>query len=65
MKFDEFKTYVEGERPAFSQRVKITEKEFKQHIEHMLGLSLSDYSNKTFAHRINQLRRFYFKVVID
>lgn len=65
MKFEEFKVYVEGERPSFSQRKKITEQEFKDHIKQLLGLSLSDSSNKTHANRINQLRRFYFKVVID
>ena len=65
MKFEEFKEHIEGERPKFSERPRITEGEFKKHIEHMFSVTLNSSENKTFAHRINQLRRFYFKVVLD
>ena len=61
----EFKKYVEGVRPAFSRRVRMTEQEFKRHIKDSLGVSLGNSGDKTYAQKINEIRRFFFKIVVD
>ena len=61
----EFKKYIEGERPAFSRRIRMTEQEFKRHVKDLLGVSLGTSGNKTHAQQINEIRRFFFKIVVD
>ena len=64
MTFLEFKKWVSGERPAFSKRIRITESEFKKHVDALYGISLLTADNKAHAQEINVLRRFYFKIVV-
>ena len=61
----EFEKIVSGPRPSFSERHRITEQEFRGHIEALWGVSLQNRRDKSHAQRINTIRRFYFKVVVE
>ena len=61
----EFKKIVSGPRPAFSERHRMTEKEFRGHIEALWGVSSQNGRDKSHAQRINIIRRFYFKIVVE
>jgi len=65
MTLAEFKKWASGERPAFSKRIRMTEREFRGHIDALFGVSLQAAGNKSHAQEINTLRRFYFKIVVD
>lgn len=61
----EFEKIVSGSRPASSERHKMTEREFRSHIEALWGVSLQIGGDKSHAQRINTIRRFYFKIVVE
>lgn len=65
MTLPDFKKWALGERPAFSKRIRMTEREFRGHIASLYGISLQDADNKSHAQEINTLRRFYFKIVVE
>ena len=65
MTLSEFKKWVFNERPEFSKRIRMTEREFRKHINSLYGISLQDAGNKLHAQEINTFRRFYFKIVVD
>ena len=60
----EFRSWIDGPRPPFAKRIRMSEAEFKKHIEESFGVRLNDSSNKQFAQKIFQLRRFYFKITV-
>ena len=61
----EFEKIVSGPRPAFSERHRMSEQEFRGHIEALWGVSLQNGRDKSHAQRINTIRRFYFKIVVE
>ena len=65
MKTNNFKRHIGKKRSVFSQRVRMSENEFRQHIKTVLGIFLGYSSDKTFAMKINHWRCFYFKIGID
>ena len=60
----EFEKIVSSPRLAFSERYKMTEVEFRSHIEALWGVSLQRGGDKSHAQRINTMRRCYFKIVV-
>ena len=58
----QFSVYIAGPRPDFSKRIRITEPEFRNLIKGQFGVSLEGSGNKDHAHKIFELRRFYFKI---
>ncbi len=60
----EFEKIVSGPRPVFPERQRMTEQEFRKHVETLWGVSLQSGGDKSYAQRINTIRRFYFKIVV-
>ena len=56
----EFEKIVSDSRPAFSERHRMTEQEFRGHIEALWGVSLQRGGEQSHAQRINTIRRFFF-----
>lgn len=64
MNNQEFRAFVDGSRPNFKERIRMSETEFRKHVEESFGVKLGDSSNKIYAQKIFQLRRFYFKITV-